>query len=175
MKPHTEYLEEEFIVWNSTLGIRDFATIGEIKTKKNQTQIWLDEPYDMVGPLCLDELFLKGEIEFAACIVMTKNRWNTTKQKLQKESLKKQQKIHQEFKEKLKQRNKNKQGLQNSEQEYRKLLSLPLQGKLKITQIKTAYKKLAKIEHPDVGGSHEKFVLITEAKEALILVATEDY
>jgi len=164
MEDFTEYLEDEFIIWNCSFGVRDFVSIGEIKKEKQLTKIWLEDPYDMVGPLNLEELLLDGEINFAACIIMTKQRWEKNQQKLRQEAYKKQKKIHQEFQENKKQLHQ-----QNNQQEYRKLLSLPLTGKLKVSQIKAAYKKLAKAKHPDVGGTHEKFVLITEAKEALIL------
>ena len=39
---------------------------------------------------------------------------------------------------------------------------------LEEAQIKTAYRRLAKEAHPDVGGSQEKFVQITEAYNALL-------
>lgn len=173
MDQFKQYLEDEFIIWNGTFGIRDIVYIGEIKEENGIALIWLDDPYEMVGPLKLEELLTKGEIAFEACIVMTKSQWNLTRDKLQKESYKKQQKIHQEFQEKIKHNNKKRQSYNSttehkSEKEYRRILSLPLEGKLEISQIKKAYRKIAKTTHPDVGGDHHEFVLITEAKEALL-------
>jgi hypothetical protein len=170
-----EYLEEEFIIWNPTFGVRDFAMIGEIKKEEDIINIWMDDPYDMVGPLNLQELLLKGEIAFEACLVMTKKYWQKDQNRLKKESYNKQQKIHKEFQEDIKQHNKKREYYsstlkEKSEKEYRKLLALPLNGKLEISQIKTAYRKIAKSTHPDVGGDHETFVLITEAKDALSII-----
>jgi hypothetical protein len=174
MEEFDEYLAEEFIIWNSSFGVRDFAMIGEIKKEDDTINIWMDDPYDMVGPLDLKELLLKGKIYFEACIVMTKENWQKNQSQLKKESYQKQQKIYKEFqdlnKHNKKRENFNSSQNKNDEKEYRKLLSLPLEGKLEIVQIKTAYRKLAKTEHPDMGGSDERFVLITEAKDALILL-----
>lgn len=171
----TEYLYEDFIIWNPTLGIRDLVTIGEIKTTENTTQAWLDDPYDMVGPFSLDELLTKGEISFEACVVMTKEKWQKDQKRLKKESYKKQQKIHEEFYNDINRHNKRKRESYNSsdhlnEKDSRQLLNLPLEGVLKVTQIKTAFRKVAKSAHPDVGGSHEKFVQITKAKDALLVI-----
>lgn len=168
-----QYLEEEFIIWNEILGIRDFVTIGEVIQEDNKIKIFLDDPYDMVGPLDLKELLSNQEISFEACVVMTKENWYHHKEHLQQQAFKKQQKIQREFQEKLRKKNQNKQQQfntknQHSEKEYRKLLSLPIEGTLTITQIKTAYKKTAKSTHPDTGGDHNQFVLINEAKEILI-------
>lgn len=167
-----EYLADDLIIYNPTLGVRDFVTIAEIKSNNNSTLFWLDEPYKFVGPLLLDEIVQKGQIYFEACIIMTKENWSKRREELQQESYKKQQKAHYEFQEKLKRKNYQKQNSPSytklDEQKYREILSLPTSGNLQISQIKTAYRKLAKTEHPDVGGSDERFVLILEAKEILL-------
>jgi hypothetical protein len=165
----TQYLDDEFILWNPTFGVRIFVTIDKIKQDNNTIHIWIDEPYEMVGPLDFKTLILDGSVNFEACIIMTKEYWKKNQKKLQQESFIQQQKIHQSFQEELKQHNQRKNTIQNKQCQYRKILKLPQDGNLKISQIKTAFKKLAKIEHPDVGGSHENFVKIIEAKEALIL------
>lgn len=175
MEDIRQHLEDEFIIWNSSFGVRDFVTIGEIKKEDNIIKIWLDDPYDMVSPLNLEELLLKGKLSFEACIVMTKEYWQSQQHQLKKESYHKQQKIHKEFQEDIKQHNKKQEHFNSnqnkkSEKKYRELLCLPVNGKLEISQIKTAYRKVAKTTHPDVGGDHEKFVLITEAKEILLSV-----
>ncbi len=40
--------DEEWIIWNSSIGIRDFVTIGNIN--QDQNIAWLEAPYQMVGP-----------------------------------------------------------------------------------------------------------------------------
>jgi hypothetical protein len=40
-----------------------------------------------------------------------------------------------------------------------------------MTKIKAAYKKLAKIYHPDVGGDTEKFKRLNEAHQQMLLWA----
>lgn len=158
------YLEIDFIIWNSNLGIRDFVKIGEIDRKNNTA--YLDEPYEMVGPLCLNKLFSKGEITFAACVVMTEEKWEESKKQFYKKTLENQQKSNKEFYENINKYNKRKR--YSNEKEYRELLSLPLEGLLKESEIKRAFRKLAKTTHPDVGGSKELFLKITQARDALI-------
>jgi hypothetical protein len=166
-----KYYEIDFIIWNSTLGISDFVSIGEIEQNNNKLEVWLDEPYDFVGPLDLDILLHKDELHFEACVIMSEKRWEENKNRFLFESYAKQQHTFREFQEELNKRNKQKsQNHINQEIKYRELLCLPQNGTLKISEIKTAYKKKAKTEHPDMGGSHEKFILITEAKEALLLI-----
>jgi curved DNA-binding protein CbpA len=166
-----KYYEIDFIIWNSTLGISDFVSISEIKKENEELLIWLDEPYDFVGPLKLKQLLKNDELQFEACVVMTEEYWEKNKNELLIQSYVKQQHTFKEFQEELKRRNKNKsQHHSNQEIQYREILCLPLQGILNTTQIKSAYKKIAKTEHPDMGGSHENFIQITEAKEALLLI-----
>jgi len=173
MQETPQYMEEEFIIWNSTLGIRDYVMIGEVESTADTTNAWLDEPYEMVGPFCLDELLLCGQISFEACIVMSKKCWEEGKKSFCETSFAEQQRIQQEFNEELKKHNKKKKE-QNihakhlSEKEHRELLSLPLEGLLEVTQIKAAFRKIAKTAHPDVGGSHELFVQLTQARDALL-------
>ena len=159
-----EYLEMDFIIWNSDLGLRDFVTIGEVDTKNNTA--YLDEPYEMVGPFCLEKLCKKSEISFAACIVMNEVKWKEKQKIFYKESFKNQEKLRKEFSENINKYNKKRR--YSREQEYRKLLSLPLEGFLEESEIKRAFRKLAKTTHPDVGGSNEMFLKITQARDALI-------
>jgi len=168
-----EDFDEEFVLWNSKLGIRDFVTIGHTEfDTENSTHAWLEEPYDMVGPFCLEELHTHQEIRFAACIVMSHARWKKQQNSLRKEAFINQQKSQREFHEKLHRHNKKKGEAKVYEeqklQECRKLLALPLEGTLEVYEIKTAYRKMVKIAHPDVGGSQEKFLAITEAKNTLL-------
>ena len=39
-----------------------------------------------------------------------------------------------------------------------------------VREVKSAYKKLSKIHHPDVGGTHENFIRLNKAYEYLIKV-----
>jgi hypothetical protein len=165
--------EEQWIIWNSALGIRDFVTVGRVEVGSNSTNAWLDEPYDMVGPFSLDVLETNGQISFAACIVMSRQRWQDDQAKLRRESFERRRKAQEQLFEDLARSNKRKRRSpgpvqQFSEQEYRELLCLPIDGELEPSQIKAAYRRLAKKAHPDVGGSHEEFVRVTEARNALL-------
>jgi hypothetical protein len=170
MDESREYLTEEFIILNSNLGVRDFVTIGEVDDQKNA---WLDHPYEMVGPFSLDELLETGQISFAACVVISEEKWEKEQSLLRQESSKKQHKSHQQFHEDIKNYNKKRRAYQTklekvSQKEYRKLLSLPIEGVLEISQIKAAYRTIVKKVHPDVGGTQEKFIKITQARDALL-------
>ena len=168
-----EYLNEDFIIWNSSYGVRDIVYIGELETTINTTKAWLEEPYEMVGPFCLEELCSVGKISFAACIVMTKQKWEKEKNFLYKESLQKQHQAQIDFNEEIRKYNQKRANYhnnieQNSEIEHRQLLSLPTTGVLKVSEIKIAYRKIVKKAHPDVGGSHELFIKITDARDSLL-------
>jgi dTDP-4-amino-4,6-dideoxygalactose transaminase len=173
MQENIQYLEEDFIIWNATLGIRDFVTIVKIEDELGIVNGWLDDPYEMVGPFSLEELRSCGEISFAQCVVMTKQRWHENKDRFQKEAYIKQAKAQKEFYEDIKKHNQKRQKFQyeqqqQSEKEHRELLSLPLEGELEIAEIKAAFRKAVKTAHPDVGGSHELFVKITKARDILL-------
>jgi hypothetical protein len=175
MLDYEEYLEEDFIIWNSGFGVRDFVTIGKIEKNSDTPQAWLDEPYEMVGPFSLEELCTKGKISFAACVVMSKKRWQKDKIFLYEESIQKQRKEQFSFNEKVNKYNNSRRQYHfdlelNGEKKHRKILCLPAEGSLKISQIKNAFKIIAKKVHPDVGGSHEKFIKIMQARDALINV-----
>lgn len=158
---------EEWIIWNSALGIRDFVMIGRID--KDQSIAWLDAPYDMVGPFSLDELTSNGLISFAKCVVMSKRRWQEDQDELRQDSLKKRRQAQQEMFDKLARNNRSKMNAYNDTiQEYRTLLSLPIEGTLELSQIKSAYRKAAKKAHPDAGGTQELFIRIKEACDALL-------
>lgn len=159
--------DEQWIIWNSALGIRDFVTIGRIDTEQNVA--WLEAPYDMVGPFPLDELTTEGLIGFAACVVMSKQRWQDDREELRQISLSKRRQAQQEMFDTLEKHNRRKMSaFSNALQEYRELLSLPIKGSLELSQIKTAYRKAAKKAHPDAGGTQELFIRIKEACDALL-------
>jgi len=164
VQDHTDYLEETFVIWNPTFGVRDIVMLGVIEGDK----VWLDDPYDMVGPLDTKRLLADGEIPFAACVVMTQKKWQENRDLLQKASYQKQRKIQEEFQKEIQRRNRRRKRDQIDEKECRELLCLPAHGVLKVSQIKTAYRQVAKQAHPDVGGSQTKFVEITKARDILL-------
>ncbi|MFA6628821.1 MAG: DnaJ domain-containing protein [Sulfuricurvum sp.] len=166
-----EYLEEieeiEWIIWNGSIGIRDFVTIGRIDT--DASLAWLEAPYDMVGPFSLDELTANGLIRFAECEVMSKERWQENREELRKAAMRRRSQSQREAFEKLERNNRRKvNAMPSSQYEYRTLLNLPIEGILELSQIKSAYRKAAKQAHPDAGGSQEMFIRIKEACDALI-------
>ncbi|MEJ2467841.1 MAG: J domain-containing protein [Campylobacterales bacterium] len=165
--------DEQWIIWNGALGLRDFVMIDRVEVESGSRLAWLEEPYDMVGPFSFDELEATGKISFAACIVMSRRRWQADQAQLRQQAFEKLRKAQEELFEELARRNKYKQRhgspfQQFNEQEQRELLELPVDGALEVSQIKAAYRRLAKKAHPDVGGSHELFVRITEARNALL-------
>jgi len=157
----------ELIIWNSSIGIRDFVTIGRIDTDENAA--WLESPYQMVGPFSIEELSVYGQISFAECVVMSKQKWQDERESLLTISMMRRRKAQQEFLEELEKHNRRKQHNHTHElEEYRSLLNLPISGTLKITQIKSAYRKAAKKSHPDAGGTQEMFLQIKEAYDVLL-------
>jgi plasmid stability protein len=165
--------EEQWIIWNGALGIRDFVTIGRVEVGPGGRNGWLEEPYDMVGPFSLDELETNGRIGFAACTVMSRRRWREDQAELRQEAFERHREAQERLYEELARSNARKRRRatrtqQSNEQEHRELLCLPIDGELEPSQIKAAYRRLAKKAHPDVGGSHEHFVRITEARNALL-------
>ncbi len=162
-----EIEDVEWIIWNSSIGIRDFVTIGCIDTDENIA--WLEAPYQMVGPISIEELTTHGQISFAECVVMSKQKWQDERESLLAISMMKRQKAQQEFFEELEKQNKRKRYNHSyALEEYRTLLNLPISGTLEISQIKSAYKKVAKKAHPDAGGTQEMFIRIKEACDALL-------
>ncbi|WP_428739003.1 J domain-containing protein [Sulfurimonas sp.] len=158
-------MEEEFIIFNGSLGVHDIVTIGEFKVENGKTTAWLEEPYEMVGPFNLDELISDSTISFAECMVMSVEKWKKERKTLLQQAFIKQQKIQQEHFENIRRYN---QQRHYNDKEHRELLCLPLEGILEANQIKTAYRKLSKKVHPDLGGSHEKFIEITVARDTLL-------
>ncbi len=170
MQEKREYLEVDFIIWNSNYGVRDFVTIGQVDDSKNA---WLDDPYGMVGPFSLEKLLETGEIRFAACVVMSDERWQEKQSSLRQESFEKQCKSQQQFQEEINRHNEKRRAYhtnleQSSQKEHRELLCLPIEGVLEISQIKAAYRSIVKKVHPDVGGTDEMFIKITQARDALL-------
>ncbi|MDX1913999.1 MAG: J domain-containing protein [Methylophilus sp.] len=149
------------------------VTIGRVEVVAGGRSAWLDKPYDMVGPFSLDELETVGRITFAACIVMSRQRWQEDQGELRRDAYERrraaQERIYEEqaqFNEGYSRYRSNSHSL--NDRQHREVLSLPIDGKLEPSQIKTAFRRLAQKVHPDVGGSHEQFLRITEARNALL-------
>ena len=165
--------EEEWVIWNGAHGLVTTVMIGRVEVGTGRRNAWLDEPFDMVGPFSLDELETHGRISFAACIVMSRQRWQDDQVELRKESLKIRRATEQRINEKFERlyggygrHQINRKPV--AERQHRETLKLPIDGKLESSQIKAAFRRLAQKAHPDAGGSNEQFIRITEARNALL-------
>jgi hypothetical protein len=147
--------KEEWVVWNGSLGILVMATIGHIEDGERGRCACLAPPYDVVGPFSLDELETQGRIEFGACLVMSRQRWQQDQVGLRTEALRKRRTFlfQADF---------------DDDQEHREVLNLPMEGPLEPSQINGAFRRLAKTAHPDAGGTDEDYRRITDARDALI-------
>ncbi len=165
--------EEQWVIWNGTLGIVDMVTIGRVETAANGVNAWLDEPYDMVGPISFDELEASGWISFAACVVMSRQKWQEDQVELRQAAHKSrraaQEQLFEEYTAYQESRSRRPTQVEKfDEKQHRQTLQLPIHGKLEPSQIKASYRRLAQKAHPDAGGSHEQFVQITGARDALL-------
>nr|WP_041778576.1 molecular chaperone DnaJ [Beijerinckia indica] len=147
--------KEGWVVWNGSLGILDTVMIGRIEDGEGGRNAFLAPPYDVVGPFSLDELETHGRIAFGACLVMSRQRWQEDQVDLRIEGLKKRRAF-------LFQPN------FEDEQEHREVLNLPMEGPLTSSEINGAFRRMAKIAHPDAGGSDEDYRRIAEARDALL-------
>jgi hypothetical protein len=164
---------EEWVIWNGDHGLVTTVIIGRVEISADGRSAWLDEPFDMVGPFSLDELEAHGRITFAACIVMSRQRWQDDQVELRRESLKIRRAAQQRMNEKYARFSSNNRTYTGNhqpfnERQHRETLNLPIDGKLEPTQIKAAFRRLAQKVHPDAGGSNEQFVRISEARNALL-------
>lgn len=172
--------DEEWVIWNGANGLVTTVNIGTVEMGVDGRSAWLDEPFDMVGPFSLDELESQGRISFAACMVMSRERWQQDQVALRQASLEVRRAAEERLKERFARfsRDNNRrsghpyQRNPVNEQQHRALLKLPIDGELEPRQIKAAFRRLAQKVHPDVGGSSEQFVRITEARNALLAVAS---
>ena len=169
--------EEQWVIWNGEFGILDTVAIGQVESGSNGRTAWLDEPYDMVGPFSLDELESNGRIGFAACLVMSRQRWQEDQVALRRESLKSRRDAQRRLFEEQARYNERRAGRSpqaqpGNDRQHRELLNLPVEGALAPSQIKSAFRRLAQKAHPDMGGSHDRFVQITEARNALLARAS---
>ena len=164
--------EEEWVIWNGSSGLVTMVKIGSVEVGAGSRTTWLDEPFDMVGPFSLDELDTHGQIAFAACIVMSRQRWQDYQVELWRESLKIRRAAEEQINERFTQISGAHSYQDNrkpfDDHQHRETLNLPIDGKLEPRQINAAFRRLAQKAHPDVGGSNEQFVRITEARNALL-------
>lgn len=162
-----------WVVWNGSAGLLAMASMGRVEASASGRSAWLDKPFDMVGPFNLDELESQGCIAFAACIVMSRQKWQEDQAQLRQEAFEKrraaQERLNAEQARFHRGRNgRHGHGQHLDERQLRETLNLPVDGRLEPSQIKKAYRRLAQKAHPDVGGSQEQFVRITEARNALL-------
>jgi len=146
---------EEWVVWNGSLGILVMAALGVIEDGEDGRRAFLAPPYDVVGPFSLDELETRGRIAFGACLVMSRQRWRDDQVELRREG----RKTRRAF---LIETN------AGDDRPLREALDLPSQGPLEPSEIRRAFRRLAKSAHPDAGGSDEHYRRIAEARDALL-------
>lgn len=165
--------EDEWVIWNGAHGLVTTVTVGRVEGEDDDRMAWLDEPFDMVGPFSLEELEKSGRITFAACIVMSRHRWQDDQVELRRESLR----IRRATEERINERFARSSGghgryqgnrKHSDERQHREALNLPIDGKLEPRQIKAAFRRIAQKAHPDAGGSNEQFVRITKARDMLL-------
>jgi hypothetical protein len=149
-------LNEQVVVWNGSMGILDMATIGRIEDSAGARFAYLAPPYEVVGPFSLDELETQGRIAFAACLVMSRQKWQEDQIELRIEARERRRALFAQF-----------EGV-TDQREHRAALDLPKDGPLKTSEINSAFRKFAKSAHPDVGGSDEDYHRIVEARDALL-------
>ncbi len=149
-------LNEQVVVWNGSMGVLDMAAIGRIEHGEGGRMAYLAAPYEVVGPFSLDELEAQGRIAFAACLVMSRERWQEDQVELRMEAMEKRRALYAQF-----------EGVTN-QHAHREALDLPKDGALKPSDINAAFRKLAKSAHPDAGGSDEDYHRIVEARDALL-------
>lgn len=148
--------EADWVIWNGKLGVLDMAAIGRAEDGTDGRSAFLAPPYDVVGPFSLDDLERQGRIAFGECLVMSRLRWQEDQVELRMEAREKRRTYlaRMEF--------------DDDEAEHRETLELPLEGSLEISEINSAFRRLAKSAHPDVGGSSEHYRRISEARDALL-------
>lgn len=179
MQEHTHSSEplakgQQWIIWNGSAGILLTAEIDRIEVDAKGRHAWLARPFEMVGPFSLDELETQGRVSFAACVVMSRERWQLDQMALRQASRLERRAAQERLFASFARFNPGGgprprgQSHMVDEQAHRRVLNLPAHGQLKPSQVKAAFRRLAQKAHPDVGGSHEQFIQITAARDALL-------
>ena len=154
----------QYVIWNRSLGRVVQVTIGQVADGKEGRECFLEPPFDFVGPLRLDELETRGELAFAACLILSRQRWREVQADLRRDA-------HAQRRARAGRRPFQHDAAHQAR--HREVLNLPLEGALRAAEIKAAFRRLAKTAHPDVGGSSEQFHRITVARDALLERAPE--
>jgi hypothetical protein len=166
--------DAEWVIWNGGHGLVTTAALGHVESGPHGRLAWLDEPFDMVGPFSLDELETHGRIAFAACIVMSRQRWREDQARLRRESFDQRRATQRRTDEAFARFSSRRTGpskpppVQADDSRHRQALELPATGTLDRRQITTAFRRLAQKAHPDQGGSHDHFVRLTRARDMLL-------
>lgn len=147
----------EWVVWNGSLGVSDKVTIGRIEMGEGGRLAYLADPYGVVGPFSFDELEREGKVAFGACFVMSLQRWVEDQVELRLEGRRQRAAFQTRF-----------NFDEDEDQEHRKVLDLPMEGALEPSEIRAAFRRMAKTAHPDAGGSDEDYRRIAEARDALL-------
>jgi hypothetical protein len=147
---------EEWVIWNGSLGILAMAALGRIEDDEHGRRACLAPPYDIVGPFSLDELETRGRIAFGECLVMSRQRWREDQVGLRREAHQKRRAFFPVEPD------------VDDDSEHRDALDLPIDGTLTRSEIKAAFRMLAKTAHPDAGGSAEHYRRIAAARDALL-------
>lgn len=164
---------EEWVIWNGAAGLLMTAATGRIEVDAGGGRTaWLARPFDMVGPFSLDELETCGRIAFAACVVMSRERWQADQAGLRRQAHERRREAQARMAAEQARFNEgrgwNGRPMQSDDRPHREALNLPLDGALDPARIKAAFRRLAQKAHPDVGGSHEQFVRISRARDVLL-------
>lgn len=179
---HDHTAPEEWVIWNSTSGLLATAALGRIEQDASGARsAWMALPFDMLGPFSLDELEAQGRVAFAACLVMSRQRWQLDQVALRQAAYEQRRAAQERQQQEQAQfhgahgfhgfhdsHRRHRPHRPSDERAHREALNLPTDGQLQPAQIKTAYRRLAQKAHPDMGGSHDLFVRLTEARNALL-------
>ncbi len=155
--------KQQWVIGNGSWGMLVLAAIGRVEDGGGG---FLEAPFDFVGPLSLDELETRGRVAFGACLIMSRQRWREDQADLRR-AAQEQRRAQAKRLSSLFQR------AAGDEPRYRDILDLPRVGTLEPSEIKAAFRRLAKTTHPDGGGSSEQFRRITEARDVLLEHARE--
>jgi len=164
---------EEWVIWNGAAGLLMTAATGRIEVDAGGGRTaWLARPFDMVGPFSLDELEARGRIAFAACVVMSRQRWQADQAALRRLAHERRRDAQARMESEQARFNDDMgwsgRPMPTDDRPHREALNLPLDGVLDPARIKAAFRRLAQKAHPDVGGSHEQFVRISRARDVLL-------
>jgi len=154
--------KQQWVIWNASLGVVLQVCIGRVLDDENGGRHgFLESPFDFVGPFNLHELEIRGRLIFGACVILSRQRWREDQADLRREA-------HEIRRAQARRFSLLFQGADRRDAEYRELLNLPPDGALQPSEIKAAFRRSAKIAHPDTGGSNEQFHRIAEARDVLL-------